>query len=329
MPGKAISDHEIRDHVTKIELSDRFDSVVRQRRILRFLTEETLAGRGDRLTEQFVAKELFSEERGVVAKVEISRLRSRLDQYYGTEGESDRLRVSIPKRKSIYKPEFLPWPPDVQEGPSLPEISVTRYITAPPLPVNYVARDQDLNSLRSLVVADGGNRHIALAALAGMGGIGKTVLAQALCSDVQVQRRFPDGIIWLSIGQESEGDIVGRMREIAKALSDPLVSYDTPQGSINQYRTSIQNKAALIILDDIWSASDLEPFRANSPRSRILFTTRDRRLVAAVGAQEYIVNLLTEQQSREVFAKCCNCVLLPTKADDLIRECGVFRWHSR
>jgi hypothetical protein len=33
--------------------------------------------------------------------------------------------------------------------------------------------------------------------LHGMGGIGKTVLAQALCHDEVVQQAFPDGIIWV------------------------------------------------------------------------------------------------------------------------------------
>ena len=48
---------------------------------------------------------------------------------------------------------------------------------------------------RNAVITDDGNRHIALTALAGMGGIGKTVLAQALCQDEVVQQAFPDGVI--------------------------------------------------------------------------------------------------------------------------------------
>jgi hypothetical protein len=42
---------------------------------------------------------------------------------------------------------------------------------------------------------------IALTALAGMGGVRKTVLAKALTDDEVVQRAFPDGIVWLTAGK--------------------------------------------------------------------------------------------------------------------------------
>src|SRR3954447_11729901 len=36
----------------------------------------------------------------------------------------------------------------------------------------------------------------------GMGGIGKTVLAQALCRDPAIERAFPDRIFWITVGRE-------------------------------------------------------------------------------------------------------------------------------
>ena len=47
----------------------------------------------------------------------------------------------------------------------------------------------------------GANRNIAITAMQGMGGIGKTVLVEALCHDEVVQQAFPDGIFWFSIGK--------------------------------------------------------------------------------------------------------------------------------
>ena len=37
-----------------------------------------------------------------------------------------------------------------------------------------------------------------------MGGIGKSVLARALCDDPQVQATFPNGILWATLGQKPE-----------------------------------------------------------------------------------------------------------------------------
>src|SRR5271165_1713215 len=200
----------------------------------------------------------------------------------------------------------------------------TSYVTVPPLPVNFVERPEALTALRDALITDDGGRHIALTALEGMGGIGKTVLAQALCHDLVVQQAFPDGVVWISIGKESTFDVVTRMREVGKALGDNLSRYDNPLGCENQYRSTIRSKAALIVVDDVWRTSDLEPLRAeSSPRSRLLFTTRDARIAAAVGASEHVADLLTKEQSREVLARWSGTEVakLPPIADDLIREC--------
>src|ERR1051326_6143924 len=61
------------------------------------------------------------------------------------------------------------------------------YITVPPLPPNYVERTTELHALRSAILRDGVSRRVALTALKGMAGIGKTVLAQALCLDEVIQ----------------------------------------------------------------------------------------------------------------------------------------------
>jgi hypothetical protein len=86
---------------------------------------------------------------------------------------------------------------------------------------------------------------------------------------------FPDGIIWVPIGKVSSQNFVTRMREVAKGLNDDLSRYDTAEGSIHEYRTTLRSKAALIVLDDVWDSKDVEPFRADSLRSRLLFTTRN------------------------------------------------------
>jgi hypothetical protein len=89
----------------------------------------------------------------------------------------------------------------------------TPYNTVPALPPNYVERASALRALRDALITDGEGRHIALTALRGMGGIGKTILAQALCHDPVVQHAFPDCIVWLTIGRETTTDTLTRLRE--------------------------------------------------------------------------------------------------------------------
>ena len=198
------------------------------------------------------------------------------------------------------------------------------YLTAPPRVANYLERPEALRALRDALFAEDHRQPIALTALAGMGGIGKTVLAKALTDDEVVQRAFPDGIVWITAGKERRRDFIAEMREVAKALGDDLSGYDTALACENQYRTTIANKAALIVVDDIWSKADIEPLLAGSPRSRFLFTTRDAAIGRFVGAHEHRADLLDIAQSRELLASWANVPTaeLPATADEVIAECG-------
>lgn len=111
----------------------------------------------------------------------------------------------------------------------------------------------------------GGGPSVALTALEGIGGIGKTVLAQALCHDQVVQQAFPDGVIWVTAGKQPLYSLADRLREAGKALKDDLAGYATELGCINAYRTAMRDKAALVVVDDVWDSRDIEPFRAESP----------------------------------------------------------------
>ena len=197
----------------------------------------------------------------------------------------------------------------------------TPYNTVPPLPPNYVERASELRALRDALITDGEGRHIALTALRGMGGIGKSILAQALCNDPVVQQAFPDGIVWLTIGRESTTDTLTRLREAAKALGDDLALYENQTAAQNRFRSILHNQAALIVLDDVWDARDVEPFRAESPRSRLLITTRDASVAAGTGATEHIADLLSDADARSVLAKWSGVADAP-EAAALIQECG-------
>ena len=197
------------------------------------------------------------------------------------------------------------------------------YITVPPLPSNYIERTEELYALRAAVLRDGSPRRVALTALKGMAGIGKTVLAQALCLDEVTQAAFPDGIVWVTVGRDPR-DIVPLLREAAKAIGDSLEGYDTLQGASNHLRNRLRDKAALIVLDDIWNPRDAAPFLFDSPRSRIMITTRDARTAVALGAQQQELHVLTLDQSLQLISLWADCGFsdLPKEATEIVRECG-------
>ena len=85
-----------------------------------------------------------------------------------------------------------------------------------PLPQHYVERTAALDALKQAVLGPAQGAGVALTAAAssltaveGMGGIGKTVLAQALARDPASKERFPNGVLWarLTPKVEKEGDV--------------------------------------------------------------------------------------------------------------------------
>ena len=200
----------------------------------------------------------------------------------------------------------------------------TNYETVPPLPLSYVERADALNPLRAALMSDDVARQVAVTGVRGMGGVGKTVLAQALCRrDEAVQAAFPDGIAWVTIGQEP-GNLVAQMRDVARALGEPTTGFDTPEQSTQRLRAILREKAALIVLDDVWDSQFVEPFRAEAPRCKIVFTTREASVAAALGAFEHCVDVLEPPKALEILARYARTAIesLPVAAHEIIRECG-------
>jgi hypothetical protein len=137
-----------------------------------------------------------------------------------------------------------------------------------------------------------------------------------------VRQAFPDGIVWITAGREGRRDFVQEMQEVAKALGDDLSRYDNDLACEHQYRSTIANKAALVV-DDVWSIGDLKPLLAESPRSRFLFTTRDGSIARFVAAREHTAQLLEREQARDLLAAWAGVPLgqLPAEAEAVIGEC--------
>jgi adenylate cyclase len=95
--------------------SDVFASSRRSREFLAFVVTETLAGRGARLSERIVARralgrpDTFDSRDDSGVRVQATRVRSALAQYYATTGAEDDLRIVLPL--GTYCPSFAAFEP--------------------------------------------------------------------------------------------------------------------------------------------------------------------------------------------------------------------------
>ena len=91
------------EELEKILSGSVFRNAGRSSRLLRFVVDETLNGRADRLKDYTLGAEAlgrgddFDPRTDPIARVEASRLRSRLELYYATEGASDPVLITLPK----------------------------------------------------------------------------------------------------------------------------------------------------------------------------------------------------------------------------------------
>jgi adenylate cyclase len=108
--GDPPSADEVRAQMRRILADPTFQASPARRELLRFVVDETLAGRADRLKGFAIALTVFDRQDDFdpqsdpVVRVEARRLRRDLDSYYVTVGKRDPLVISIPK--GGYVPHF-------------------------------------------------------------------------------------------------------------------------------------------------------------------------------------------------------------------------------
>jgi len=113
----------IRGQVERLLQSKTFETSEAHRRLLQYLTEETLAGKADRLKEYTVGIEAFGKpasydpRQDSIGRLQVGRVRQKLLAYYETEGAEDPVHVGLPK--GGFKLSFEPGPRGRNGGAAL------------------------------------------------------------------------------------------------------------------------------------------------------------------------------------------------------------------
>jgi transcriptional regulator with XRE-family HTH domain len=170
-------------------------------------------------------------------------------------------------------PDPPPSPPNrLQLGPGM----------APPVPSLIVGRDEDIRILKQNLKITGRVESTVqiLTAIKGWPGVGKTTIASALAHDADILTSFPDGVLWVSLGQEP--NLLSEMATWGRALgTEELLRAQTIKEAQAQLAALLRNKQMLLIIDDVWQPEHAVPFKVGGRKCATLITTR-RDNVAAV-----------------------------------------------
>jgi adenylate cyclase len=100
----------VRRQLEQILGSPDFDAPRRSRQFLRFVVEETLAGRGEAITQATIATQVFGRKDDFdaivdpIVRIQAGRVRRSLERYYLLSGQQDLVRIELPK--GSYVPVF-------------------------------------------------------------------------------------------------------------------------------------------------------------------------------------------------------------------------------
>ncbi|CAB4303360.1 unnamed protein product [Prunus armeniaca] len=142
--------------------------------------------------------------------------------------------------------------------------------------------------------------------ITGMGGIGKTTLAQLAYNDEKVQAHFHTRI-WVCVSDPFD-EI-----KIAKAIIEGLKKETPASNELHTLKSiiheSVKGKKFLLVLDDVWNQDYRKweqlklPLQNGAVGSRILVTTRKEEVARMVGASTDMVNLdvLSEENCWALF----------------------------
>ncbi|XP_011070688.1 putative late blight resistance protein homolog R1B-14 [Sesamum indicum] len=140
--------------------------------------------------------------------------------------------------------------------------------------------------------------------IVGMGGIGKTTLAQNIFDHPYTVHYFPKRI-WFTISQEyNVRELLSSLLENGKKQESNETSAELGQ----RLYQSLFGERYLIVMDDVWSVeawNDLKLFFPNKGKgSRVMLTTRESRLAISLGSLEpYSLDFLNEEKSWNLFCQ--------------------------
>ncbi len=164
------------------------------------------------------------------------------------------------------------------------------------LPENYVPRPKAFDAVKQKLLATD-DRALVVSAIAGLGGLGKSVLATALVLDAEVQTRFADGILWVTLGQNP--DLQNLLGDWIRTLDKSRESYSatTLEWASSYLRTVLLEKRMLLVVDDVWNGAHVEHFRVGGAACRVLVTTREAQIE---GAEYHLLDLMSEVEAIEL-----------------------------
>ncbi|HEX3643682.1 MAG TPA: NB-ARC domain-containing protein, partial [Ktedonobacteraceae bacterium] len=153
---------------------------------------------------------------------------------------------------------------------------------------SLLGRDGLLRQAKQRLLEDGSS--LALTALNGLPGIGKTTLAVALATDQQVRTHFRDGILWTGLGPRPNVlGLLARWGVLLGIKPGDVENVNSWESWGRALRAATGNRCLLLVIDDAWSVENALAFQVGGAHCAHLLTTRLPQVASTFAQQGAMV----------------------------------------
>jgi WD40 repeat protein len=191
--------------------------------------------------------------------------------------KTSRFYLALKLPKDDDRPAMLSWDPPV-------DIRDSR---------DNIERPEIFKKLKSVIVGGPGYPVNSITLLHGMPGFGKTTLVFQLCADSDIRRTFPDGLLWVVLGQSPNlAVILGQMFEKLTGRSPGFVNESEAATAVSSRLSGLR---CLIVVDDVWNLEHLKPFLHGGGGCARVVTSRVQHIIE--GATPVCVEKMSESEA--------------------------------
>ena len=172
--------------------------------------------------------------------------------------------------------------------------------SVPPLRGDEVARPEQAEALVAAVLAQDAGAVGVTTGLVGAGGFGKTTLARMVAHDPRVRAEFAGGVVWVTVGEDAAGpDLAAKLVSAARLFDPTAAEVTDPLAAGGVLGRAVADRLVLLVVDDVWTSGQVEPFLIGGDHVVRLFTTRQHG-VLPLGAAQVRVDQMADAEAWEL-----------------------------
>ncbi|XP_073109658.1 disease resistance protein RGA2-like [Elaeis guineensis] len=147
-------------------------------------------------------------------------------------------------------------------------------------------REDEKNEVIQILVDEDNGQNISILPIVGLGGIGKTTLAQIVYHNDRIEKHF-ELRMWVCVGEKFDEEVI--LQKMMVQVQGETKDSSTLETMSSFLEKELRTKRFLLVLDDLWNEDELEweklkPLFVHAKLgSKIIVTTRSQRVASITG----------------------------------------------